>query len=53
MLCNIEPEIQIIDRSLLVAHVDVEEEQVDWGKGPPAQDFKQCWEPVPVEVWNR
>jgi hypothetical protein len=47
------PEVQVIYRSLLIAHVNVKIEQVDWRKSPPAQNLKKSWKPVPMEIGLR
>lgn len=48
---NCSPEIQIIDRSLLVAHINVEEEQVDRSQSPSTQHLEKSWQSVPIHVW--
>lgn len=35
------PKVQIIHRSLLISHVNIEGEKVYWRKCPPAQNLKQ------------
>lgn len=35
------PEVKIVDRSLLISHVDVEGKEVDRGQGLPAEDLKK------------
>ena len=40
------PEIKIIYGTLLVPHVDVEREEVDWSESPPAQHLKECRQAV-------
>lgn len=40
------PEIEIVNWSLLIAHVDVEREKIDWCESSSAQDFHECWKPV-------
>lgn len=47
------PEVQVVHRSLLISHKDVEGKQVDWRKCPSAQHFEQCWKPIPIQVGNR
>jgi hypothetical protein len=49
----ISPEIQIVNRSLLIAHVNVEVEQVNRCERPPAQNLEKGWKPVPMKIWLR
>ena len=35
------PEIEVVDRALLVSHINVEGEQIDGRQGPPAEDLEQ------------
>lgn len=44
------PEIQIVDRSLLISHVDVEREQVYRRQRPPTENLEESWQAVPVQV---
>jgi len=44
------PEVQIIDRALLVAHENVEGKQVDGRERSATQDFKESGKPVPCHV---
>ena len=39
---GISPEVEIVHRSLLVAHVDVEREEIDRCQCPPVEHFHQC-----------
>ena len=45
------PKVKIVDGSLLIAHVDVEREEVDWRKSTPSQDLKKGWQTVALVVW--
>lgn len=47
------PEVQIVHRSLLISHKDVEGKQVDWWKSPPAQNLKKGRQPVSTHVGHR
>lgn len=40
------PEVKIINRALLVAHVNVEGEEVDWGESPTAEDLEERGEAI-------
>ena len=40
------PEIQIIDRALLVPHVNIERKQIDGGESPTTEDFEERWEAI-------
>lgn len=45
------PEVKIVDRSLLISHVDVEGKEVDRGQSLPAEDLKKRGQAVPIEIW--
>ena len=45
------PEIEIINRSLLISHVDVEGKEVDGGQGLPAKDLEERGQAVSIEIW--
>lgn len=53
VLGDIEPKIQIVDRSLLVSHVNVEGEQIDRGQSAPAEDLEESRKSVPVQIGHR
>lgn len=40
------PEVQIVHRALLISHVNVEREQVDWGESPPSQNLEESGQPI-------
>jgi hypothetical protein len=40
------PEVQIIDRALLIAHVNIEGEEIDGGESATAKDFEECWQAI-------
>lgn len=40
------PEVKIINRALLVAHVNVEGKEVDWGESPTAEDLEERGEAI-------
>lgn len=42
------PEVQVVDRALLVAHVDVEGEEIQRWPGCPTEDFEERWESIAV-----
>lgn len=46
MLGYIEPEVKVINRALLVAHVNVEGKEVDWGESSTAEDFEERGETI-------
>lgn len=35
------PEVEVVYRSLLIAHVDVESEEVDWGQSAAAEHLEE------------
>ena len=35
------PEVKVVNRSLLISHVDVEGKEVDWRQSLPAEDLEQ------------
>ena len=47
------PEVEIVDRALLISHVDVEGEEVDGWEGPSAEGLEEGREAVPVEIRHR
>lgn len=47
------PEIKVVNRSLLISHVNVEGEEVDGCQGLPAEDFEESWQAVSIEVGMR
>lgn len=51
MNIDLLPEVKVVDRSLLITHVDVEGEQIDRWKGASAQDLKEGWKAVALVVW--
>lgn len=48
---DVLPEVQIVNGSLLITHVDVEREQIDWWECSSAQDLKQSRETIALVVW--
>lgn len=47
------PEIKIINRSLLISHVDVEGEEIDGCQSLTTKDLKESRKPIPIEVGMR
>lgn len=47
------PEIEVVDRSLLVAHVNVKREQIDRGMSATTQHLEESRQPVPRHVGDR
>lgn len=43
---QILPEIEVVDRALLVAHVNVKGEEIDWSQRSSTEHFHQCWQTV-------
>lgn len=53
-LSNILPEVQIINRALLITHVNVEGKEIDWRKGIATENLKEGWQALTLlEFWNR
>lgn len=48
-----QPEIEVVNRALLVSHIYIEREQIDGWKRPPAEDLEQGGESVPIKVGLR
>lgn len=48
-----QPEIEVVDRALLVSHINVEGEQIDGRERPPAEDLEQGRESVSIKVGLR
>jgi hypothetical protein len=44
------PKVKIVDRSLLISHVDVERKEINRREGTPAQNLKQSWQAIPVKI---
>jgi hypothetical protein len=44
------PEVEIIHRSLLVSHINVEGEQIDGRQGPSTEHLEEIRQPVAIEV---
>ena len=45
-----QPEIEVVNRALLVSHINIEREQIDGRKRPPAEDLEQGRESVSIKV---
>ena len=52
-MLDLSPEVKVVNRSLLITHVDVEGEQIDRWEGTSAQDLKEGWKAVALVVWLR
>lgn len=47
------PEVQIINRALLITHIDVEREQIDRRQRATTQHLKEGWKSIPRQVGLR
>lgn len=43
---RVSPKVQIINRALLIPHVNVEGEKIDWSKSASTEDFEEGREAV-------
>lgn len=47
---RVGPEVEIINRSLLISHIDVEGKQIYGGERAPAQNFEEGWKPIAIVI---
>ena len=45
-----KPEIEVVDRALLVSHINVEGEKIDGRERPPAKNLEQGRESISIKV---
>jgi hypothetical protein len=45
-----KPKVQIVHRSLLISHINVERKEIDWRERATTQHLEKRWKPIPTQI---